>query len=205
MKTTKIYKSEQLTPAEVSEICTALKEGATAILPTDTVYGLIVSTAAEGALEKLNEAKKNPSSKPPQILCSFKQAFLLAQASDAFIKAATLWPGALTLIAKSSDDGAKIMNGGPTVGIRVPDSKFIVDIVEASAAPLFASSANIHEQPVCEDEVSVLKSFDGIVDIIVLSGDIKTQSSCVIDLTGSDAKIIRRGLLEMDAIEKLLF
>jgi L-threonylcarbamoyladenylate synthase len=190
--------------ADTQAIVEALKNGAGAILPTDTVYGVALSAAAPGAAQKLNKIKNNPEIKPPQILCTVKQAVSLAVIDDSFKKVSALWPGALTIVAKSSPAGAALHNGYPTVGLRVPADEFILNILEALGSPLFASSANVHGAPVCETEKEVLREFEGKVDIIVLRGDIKTQPSAVVDLSKEDPRVIRSGFLSEEALKKLI-
>ena len=186
-----IYKSAQADP---QEIAAALKNGAAAVLPTDTVYGLCV-LAAQEAKDKLDKIKNNPPGKPPQVLCTYDMALTLAENTPAFLKAAALWPGPLTLIAKSSPQGALLT--GDTIGLRVPADDFILQIIKLLGAPLFASSANMHGAQVCESEADVLKYFAQTADIIVLKGDIKTKPSALVDISGTQIKVLREGALSL--------
>ena len=183
---------------DINCIAAALKIGAAAVLPTDTVYGLCAA-----APEKINKIKNNPPGKPPQVLCTIAQAFKLAAPSPQFTAAAKLWPGALTLIAAVSPEGRKLMGGEGTIGLRVPDDEFILSLIQKIKAPLFASSANIHGAPVCETEAAVKEVFETAADIIVLRGDIKTAPSAVIDFSGPQAKIIRPGALSENVLKQL--
>ena len=188
---------------DIKEIAAAMKAGAAAVLPTDTVYGLCVCAAAAGAqaaLDKLNKIKNNPSDKPPQILCSIGQAFRLAAPSESFTAAAKLWPGALTIVAKASPSGRALMGGADTIGLRAPDDDFVLSLINLLGAPLFASSANMHGDPVCETEAAVKRVFENKVDIIVPRGDIKTAPSAVIDLSGPKPRVIRAGVMEAELL-----
>ena len=185
----KIYKI-----SDIALIAAALKDGAAAVLPTDTVYGLITCATAPGALDLLNKIKNNPADKPPQVLCSLEQAFNLAKIDDNFRRAAAIWPQPLTIVARTSPAGAKLMRGAATIGLRATADKFLLDIIAMAAAPFFASSANMHGAPVCESERQVLDTFADKVDIIVLGGDIKARSSAVVDVSGPGIKIIRDGV-----------
>jgi len=176
---------------DVKEIAAALKNGAAAVLPTDTVYGLCAA-----APDKINEIKNNPPGKPTQVLCNMEQAFKLATPSAKFTAAAKLWPGALTIVAKSA-------GGADTIGLRVPADDFILSLISLLDAPLFASSANMHGAPVCEDETAVKEAFANAADIIVLRGNIKTAPSAVIDVTGPKVHIIRPGALSGSALKQL--
>lgn len=204
-KKTKIYNLNALPKMDYLRIINDLKEGAVAVLPTDTVYGVTVCASNAGALDKLNAVKHNPSDKPAQVLCTLEQAANLAAADDKFNAVANkFWPGALTVVAKSSAAGAQILSGCPTIGLRVPDSVFMLGIMEALQSPLLASSANMHTAPVCATEKEILEVFDGVLDIIVLNGNISTKPSAVIDLSSQGIKVIRSGALDIREIEKLV-
>ena len=202
---TQIFKLNGLPLRDHLHIIKVLKEGACAVLPTDTVYGVTVCASCSAALDKLNKIKNNPADKPAQVLCTIKQAFELAQADAKFTAVAQkFWPGALTLVGRSSTKGAAFLNGSPTIGLRVPDNTFVLGLMEALQSPLLASSANMHTDPVCTNEEEILKVFDGRVDIIVLNGNISTRPSAVIDLSAGGVKVIRSGDLDAAEIEKLV-
>lgn len=202
---TEIFKLKDLCEAERSHIIKSLKQGACAVLPTDTVYGVTVCADSPAALDKLNKIKNNPADKPAQVLCTLPQAFELARADAAFTAVAQkFWPGALTLVGRSSPKGAAFLNGSPTIGLRVPNSAFALGIMEALQSPLLASSANMHADPVCADEEEILKVFNGRVDIIILNGNINTRPSAVIDLSAGAVKVIRSGDLNSAEIENLV-
>lgn len=202
---TEIYKLNNLSDENRLKIIKALKQGACAVLPTDTVYGVTVCADSPSALDKLNKIKNNPPQKPAQVLCTLPQAFELAQADAKFTAVAQkFWPGALTLVGRSSAKGAAFLDGSPTIGLRVPDTVFVLGIMEVLQSPLLASSANMHADPVCSNEEEILKVFDGRVDIIVLNGNINTKPSAVIDLSAGGVKVIRSGDLDSAEIEKLV-
>lgn len=192
-KKTEIFSLNSLTQKDKQYIADALTNGKTAIMPTDTVYGLTVF-AKRDFLHFLNAVKNNPNDKPAQILCSKEYTKILAQSSPAFNAALKFWPGALTAILKASAQG-KVLSGLESVGLRVPASNFLEEIFNLSHGALFASSANMHNLPTLEKQSDILAAFDGKADIIVINGDLKNKPSAVIDFTVYPPKIIRQGTL----------
>lgn len=192
-KKTKIFNLAQITRQDKEYIAAALLNGKTAILPTDTVYGLTVFAKRE-FLPALNEAKNNPQDKPAQILCSKHTAQKLALPSKGLEKALNIWPAALTAVLAATPCG-KALSGLDTVGLRVPDSSFLADIFKLCGGALYASSANLHNLPNLEKQADITKVFTGRVDIIVTDGDLYAKPSAVIDFTVLPPKIIRKGLL----------
>lgn len=220
VKTAKIYYYNRLTQSDILDIAAALTRGKIAVLPTDTVYGLTVCALRKDALKKLNFAKENPSAKPPQLLATLKQAYVFAQggsvaedngAADVlFARAAeSFWPGACTIVAKTSARGKALLKALPsslkkTVGLRVPKDKFVLNILELIKSPLFASSANLHGKEVCVNEGEILKTFQTRADIIVLKGRLKGRPSTVIDVSAGAPHILRAGVLAEKEIKKRL-
>lgn len=185
------------------EICTLLKQGKCVVLPTDTTYGLVCLTTAKNALEKLNKVKANPQAKPPQVLCSLEQAFKLAFFSEKALKVAkTFWPGALTLVLKSTNLAKEILPG-ETIGLRVPNNDLLLKIMNTLGSSLFASSANIHGQGYIPDLDLITKVF-APQGVAVIEGFCKGQSSSVIDFTKTEPVFLRKGQITEEDLKNLV-
>lgn len=202
MKKTEIFDLSSLKTEELSYIAKALLQGAAAVIPTDTVYGLVVC-AKPAFLKILNEVKKNPPEKPAQILCSAEQAFLLSKDCPGLRAALKFWPGALTAVLPASLAG-KELSGLDSVGLRVPGGALIAELFKLTNRPLYASSANMHSLPTLENEEEVVSVFEGTADIIIKGGFLKAGPSCVIDFTCRPPKMLRRGALKDEELEILL-
>ncbi len=203
MKKTEIFALSSLKPEELSYIAKALLNGASAVIPTDTVYGLIVC-GKPGFLRILNEVKKNPPEKPSQILCSWEQALLLSEDCPGLKAALKFWPGPLTAILPASCAGKKL-SGLDTVGLRVPGGALAAQLFKLTNCPLYASSANMHSLPTLEKEEEVLSVFEGKADIIIKGGFLKAGPSSVIDFTCRPPQMLRRGALKDEELEILLY
>jgi len=188
---TEVFNLSKITPAQINFLKTALLSGAPCILPTDTVYGLMVLGSVKNARDILNKAKNNPPQKPAQVLCTLKQAEFFAADIKQFEQAKPHWPGALTAILTASKEGKKYTNL-ETVGLRVPNSEFLLNLMENLKAPLLASSANLHSAPPCKNTAEILAVFDGLVPCIILDDKpSKNTPSKIIDYTQNPPKIIR--------------
>lgn len=185
------------------EICTLLKQGKCLVLPTDTTYGLVSLTTAKNALGNLNTAKKNPTAKLPQVLCTFEQALKYADFDSKALKAAkTFWPGALTLVLNSTEI-AKSFLPGQTIGLRVPNNNLLLRIMQELGAGLFASSANIHGQGYTPDFKLIQKVF-APQNIAVIDGASLGQSSSVVDMTKEEPVFLREGKISKEYFKKMV-
>src|SRR5688572_618140 len=165
------------------EAVAALRAGSVALIPTETVVGLV---AAEPGLPRIREIKGRDVNKPIALLC--------ASAEEAFEQAANVpplanelaelyWPGPLTLVLD--------LPSGGTIGVRVPAGKAVRDLLEAYGAPLYATSANLSGEPAAAapDDVDpqVLES----VDIVVRGEEGTGEASAVVDLSKGNVRLVR--------------
>lgn len=165
------------------EAVAALRAGNVALVPTETVVGLV---AAESGLSRVREIKGRDVNKPIALLCtSAEEAFSLAANVPplARVLAELYWPGPLTLVLDLSPGGA--------IGVRVPAGEAVRALLEAYSAPLYATSANLSGESAAAapDDVDprVLES----VDIIVRGERGTGEASAVVDLSAGNVRLVR--------------
>lgn len=173
----------------------ALEEGAVAVFATDTVYGIGTGAFCETAVQKIYTIKQRPVAQPLQILvASVERARQVAQFSPAALRVAQkYWPGGLTLIVPPTKESEPLLRGAKGLGLRVPAYKPLCQVLSSMRMPLCSTSANVHGQPVLTDEASVLETFDGQVDYILLGGTLSPTASSVLDVTVTPARLLREG------------
>lgn len=124
------------------------------IVPTDTVYGLVCRYDSKEAVEKIYKLKKRDRKKPLILLGydwkSLKKFVNLNKLSVKSIKLLRYliknkWPGPYTIILPASQNVPKYLNKGfKTIGLRVPDNKFLLQCLKQCPDKVLAStSANI--------------------------------------------------------------
>ena len=155
----------------------ALRAGRAVILPTDTVYGLCALPEHEDVLYQL---KGRDPSKPVALLAADIDALIAARPELDRTVLERYLPGPYTLVFE-------------TVGVRVPKlPPRAVDVVREVGA-VAATSANLSGGPDprrVEDVPEEIRSACGaIVDV----GELPGVPSTVIDLTGSEPRVLRQG------------
>ncbi len=153
----------EFSPINAGELAALIKEGSPALFPTDTLPAL-------GALpkfaSKLWTLKRRPRNKPLILMGSTSEELLdLVSPSaldDAWEMAKKYWPGALTLVLPSFSDYLRQLNlDSDSIGMRVPDSDYILPLLKMSG-PLATTSANISGESPCLNAKSASKSFSGV-------------------------------------------
>ena len=162
-----------MTDAAVS----ALRAGRAVILPTDTVYGLCALPEQE---DVLYEIKGRDRSKPFALLAADLEALVAALPGLDRPALEPYLPGPYTLIVGS-------------VGVRVPNLPPAAADVVRAVGVVAATSANLSGGPdprrVEEIPDEIRAACGAIVDAGVLPG----IPSTVIDLTGAEPRVVRRG------------
>src|SRR3989338_2454910 len=134
----------------------AIKQGKVLVCPTDTVYGLICDAANKKAVARLYKIKKRPKSKAiPVFVSDIKMAKRFAKIDSRqgkFLR--EVWPGAVTVVLQKK-------RGNGTIGLRIPDHKWLLHLVEQLNRPVTETSANISGQPATTKIKEVLKQFKG--------------------------------------------
>lgn len=192
---------------DVAVVAELLMEGAIVAFPTDTVYGLAVIYDDEEALKELKKAKVRPDTKPiPTMVGSIEQLEQIAVVTPIAKKLADAFmPGAITLIMKKKDTVAKyVTNGFDTIGIRMPDDPFIINLLKKCGKPLLVTSANISGEETGTSDQQVLDQLDGAIDAIVLGEAAGKQASTIVDVSGNEVKILRQGPIQESEILKVI-
>lgn len=186
-----------------------IKDGGLVVFPTETVYGLGADAFNESAVAKIFAAKQRPLDKAITLhISSFKQLedCVLEVTEDAKKLTEKFWPGPLTIILKKNNQIPKITTGGKdTVGIRMPENKTALELIESAGKPLAAPSANIsgNVSPTCASACK--KDLEGKVDAIIDGGNTRIGvESTVIDMSLDVPQILRQGAISKAQIEDVL-
>ncbi|MDR3111747.1 MAG: threonylcarbamoyl-AMP synthase [Elusimicrobiota bacterium] len=183
-----------------------LKNGGIAIIPTETVYGFAASAFNTSAMERIYEVKGRDYKKPLIIMAANIEALkILVNISDKVLKIAShFWPGQLTLILPTTEIG-KILSGGKSnLGVRIPNSNFMLSFLREIKIPIWTTSANISGRESIKD-ASEIYNFETNVDIVVNGGKCKFSfESTVVDMVAYPYTIIRKGCLDTGKILKFL-
>jgi len=183
-----------------------LKGGGLLAFPTDTVFGL-ACIMDEEAIKKVYAAKGRSFDKPLPMMCdSLKMIRKMAYVSDDAEKVISKFvPGALTLILKKKDTVPDMVTmNKDTIGIRVPDDRFILELIADLKEPLMVTSANISGDGSLLKWQDVLTAMDGKIDGILCEDARGESASTIIDLSGEEIKVLREGPIGFNEIMEAL-
>lgn len=127
------------------DIARILSAGWVCILPSDTCYMLAVDATNQEAVNKLLKIKPSMQGRPISVVVAdmkMLKDYVQIDNKDLLSK---LLPGPYTVIANSRRPLAVgIESEDKTLGVRIPEYKFLTEIVEGLGHPITATSAQIY-------------------------------------------------------------
>lgn len=193
------------TKQDLSKIKEILLNGGIVAFPTDTVFGL-GCVINKQAIDKIYSAKGRSFDKPLPMMCNgLEMIESVAKVSEDASKIINKFvPGALTLIFNKKDNVEDfVTNGKPTIGIRVPDDKWILDLISELNQPILVTSANISDTGSLTKWEDVYSQLNEKIDAIVTEDASGETSSTIIDVTDG-VKLLRQGPISLDDIMEVL-
>jgi len=176
---------------------------------TDTFYGLGADPLSRLSVNRIRQLKSREEAKPILLLVSDydKVAHFITKPSEIFLSIASrYWPGPLTLVSKARPElPEELTAGSGTIGLRLPDEDDVRSLVRACGGALTATSANPSGRLPARTAKEVETYFAAGIDLIVDGGEATVlQPSTVLDLSGTEPRLIREGAISRKVLEDTL-
>ena len=189
-----------------NELVETLKNGGLIAFPTETVFGLGVIYDNKESYDRLISVKRRPPEKPFTLMCGNKDdidRFAIVddrarKLIDAFM------PGQFTIILKAKEGlPSWVVSKEGNVGIRIPDDKFVRELINKVGKPLLVPSANKSGEKPAINHQEVASNFKNELDLIVKGESVSNTPSTIV-LLNDEVIIIREGLISKLDIDKVL-
>jgi len=178
------------------ELIKELGKGEIAVIPTDTIYGLVGSAKKSKIVEKIYRLKFRNSKKPLIILIKSIQDlkfFGIKLSKNEFNLLKNLWPGKISIIFPCPYKKFKYLHRGTKkLAFRLPKKKSLLEIIKKTG-PLVAPSANPEGLRPAKNITEAKKYFGDKIKLYMSQGKIKSKPSTLIELKKGKIKILRQG------------
>ena len=186
----------------------AVQQGQLVVLPTDTVYGLGADAFTPSAVAALLAAKGRGRNMPPPVLVgSVRAAAALTESLGAYGQDLIdeFWPGPLTLVFRASPTLRwDLGDTQGTVAVRMPLHPIALDLLRRTG-PMAVSSANLHGQPAATTADEAAEQLREEVAVYLDGGTCADSApSTILDLTGTVPRLLRAGVISIDALRKVV-
>ncbi len=187
----------------MTDFLSILENGGSAVLPTETVYGLFARALDEAAVNRVYQLKGRPRDKAMNLnVASFEEVVVYSKDQPHYLKKLydAFLPGPLTIILKANDKVPVWINSGlATVGFRVPNHPVTLELVQ-QAGPLIGPSANLSGKPSGLFYDDIIADFAGQVSGYQDDAALTGQDSTILDLSGDCARILRQGAITKEEL-----
>ncbi|HEU0311002.1 MAG TPA: L-threonylcarbamoyladenylate synthase [Sphingomicrobium sp.] len=191
----------------IAEAARLVLAGQPVAVPTETVYGLAADATNPQAVARIYAAKGRPGFNPlivhvPDLAAADRIGRFDGEARKL---ARQHWPGPLTLVVPLRDDAgipAIVTAGLATIALRVPAHPAMQALLKACGRPLAAPSANASGMISPTRASHVVASLGGKIPLIIDGGATKRGiESTIVAATGGPLRLLRRGPIEVQALE----
>ena len=191
----------------LKEALKALNNHQVIAFPTETVFGLGVFYDDQEAYELLNKVKNRREDKPYTMMVdSVNRITDYAFVNDKYLPIIKKYmPGSLTILVNAKDNvPSYVTHGTGVIGIRIPSNKEALELLKFVGKPLLVPSANKADQKPALTVNEVKAIFNDEIKAII-PGEISSgQPSTIIDLTGDEIKLIRKGPIPFEELSQLI-
>jgi len=185
-------------PRQLAIIKDCLESGGIIAYPTDTIYGLGCDIFHPEAVAKICAFKKvNPEKAQLSFICSdlsHLSNYAKSINNSLFRILKSTLPGPFTFVLPASKEVPKILqNKKKTIGLRIPDNKIALAIIETLGHPILSASfpgENIEDYT---DPEIIQEHWGKQIDIVVDGGIGGIIPSTVVDCTTDEYVILRQG------------
>jgi L-threonylcarbamoyladenylate synthase len=196
-------------PVAIEEAVAVLRRGGLVAFPTDTLYALGADLFKAEAVARVLEVKKRHQDKPiPVFIGKMEDVNEVARElpGAAWQLAERFWPGPLTLVLLAAPKIPETVTAGTgTVGIRIPNSHLVLEMLAALDHPITGTSANRSGGIDPVTVADVVRGLGNRCDLILDGGRVPGGiASTVLDCTELPFRIIREGAITAQALGAVL-
>lgn len=180
-----------------------LKYGGIVIFPTDTAFGIGCRIDDKKAVERLFKIRQRPPTQAnPVLISSLEMVTEYIKKIPSDVQKELIekyWPGALTIVlpCKTEKVPNLVRGGGETLGIRMPNHKITLLLIEGVGVPILGPSANFYGKETPYEFKDLDPELLKLVDYVV-EGETQTgKTSTVIDCSIKPWKILREGAIKL--------
>lgn len=190
--------SENPQPRLVKQAVEIIRNGGVVVYPTDCAYALGCHLEDKSALEKIKRIRQLDDKHNFTLVCrDLSEISVYAKVDNSqyrLLKSYT--PGAYTFILNATSEvPRRLMHPKRrTIGIRIPDNKIALAIMEELGEPIMSTSLILpgDTDPVT-DPYEIRQLLQHEVDLVIDGGYCGLEATTVINLTEDVPQLIRQG------------
>jgi tRNA threonylcarbamoyl adenosine modification protein (Sua5/YciO/YrdC/YwlC family) len=185
-------------PRSIGQVVDILRRDGLIAYPTDSCFALGARIGNKDGIDRIREIRHLDAGHHFTLICrDFAQLGQFVQVNNALfrsVKAAT--PGSYTFILPATREVPRrlLHPRKKTVGVRIPDHPVVQALLTELGDPLLSSTLLLpgEEEPMTQGW-EIKEKLDHVIDAVIDSGECGTVPTTVVDLSGDEPEILRRG------------
>ncbi|MGQ0573176.1 MAG: L-threonylcarbamoyladenylate synthase [Pseudonocardia sp.] len=182
----------------IGQVVDVVRAGGLIAYPTDSCFALGCGLGNADGLDRIRAIRQLDDRHHFTLVCAdFAQLGQFVQVSKTvfrLVKAAT--PGSYTFILPATREVPRRLLHAKkkTVGVRIPQHPVVQALLGELGEPLLSSTLLLpgDDTPLTQGW-DIMERLDHAVDAVIDSGDCGTEPTTVVDLSGDEPEIVRRG------------
>lgn len=187
----------------MKDLVDVLKRGSIAVIPTDTIYGIVCSALNKDSVEKVYSIRNRRPDKPVIILISSLEdltrfGITVTEKERAFLQ--KVWPGKVSVILPCETSSFSYLHRGTnSLAFRLPDKADLLELLKETG-PLIAPSANPEGEKEAKTIEEAKNYFGDLVAVYQNGGALESKPSTLVRLQDGDFEVIRQGAVDVGDI-----
>ncbi|GAA5188870.1 L-threonylcarbamoyladenylate synthase [Ferrimonas gelatinilytica] len=183
-----------------------INKGGVIAYPTDSGYALGCHIGDKKALDAICRIRQIKSDHNFTLMCRDQAELSLYARVDntAFRLLKSHTPGPYTFIFKGTKEvPRRLLNEKrKTIGIRVPDNRIALALLEALGEPLMSTSLILPGESIAESDPEAIRDrLERQLDLIIHGGILSEQPTTVVDMSEDTPQVVRHGAGDPSAFE----
>lgn len=185
-------------PRLIRQAAAMLRDGAIVVYPTDSCYALGCHLGDKDAVGRIRQIRQLDEQHHLTLMCrDLSEISRYARVDNSkfrLLKANT--PGSYTFILEATREVPKRLQHPKrsTIGIRIPDHPVALALLEELGEPISSSTLILpNEEWPLNDAEHIRELLEKKVDLVIDGGPVGVDFTTVIDLTGAEPVLLRRG------------
>ena len=182
-----------------------IEHGGVAAIPTDSCYALVCRIDDKEAADRLRRIRNVDERHHLTLLCrDLSEIANYAKVDNVRYRLIrNVTPGPYTFILEATREVPRRLShpSRKTIGIRVPDHPVPQGLLEVLGQPLISTTLLLPGDELPRTDASEIRErLEHDVDLVIDAGEAGVEPTTIVDLTGPDAVLIRRGRGPIEAL-----
>ena len=181
-----------------NQAASIIREGGVIVYPTDSGYALGCQLGDKTAINKIRALRRLDDKHHMTLICRdlSELANYARVDNSAYRLLKNHTPGSYTFILRATSEVPRRLQHPKkkTIGLRVPDNKIALALLEALGEPIMSTTLILPgKREIMTDPYDIRLELEGRVDLIIDGGFCGNVATSMIDLTSGTPEVIREG------------